>query len=111
VLAELRFVRQAQQLGFSLKEVREVAAIGLRGGRMCEKVAALCDEHLRDVDRRISELQEARRQLESARVQLSSQCGSTADGFCAAIMALPGQPPRTDPPARKRRPRSRPTRP
>jgi DNA-binding transcriptional MerR regulator len=111
VLAELRFVRQAQQLGFSLSEVREVAAIGLRGGRMCEKVAALCDEHLREVDRRISELQEARQQLETARMQVSQQCGSTADGFCAAIMALPGQDASRDPPVRKRRPRSRPARP
>ncbi len=107
VLAELRFVRQAQLLGFSLKEVREVAAIGLRGGRMCEKVAALCDEHLREVDRRIAELQGFRDQLETARGQLLGGCGSTADGFCAAIMQLPARNPRTLPPTRRRRPRSR----
>jgi DNA-binding transcriptional MerR regulator len=107
VLAELRFVRQAQLLGFSLKEVREVSAIGLRGGRMCEKVAALCEEHLREVDRRIVELQEFRQQLETARSQVAGQCGSTADGFCVAIMELSSQHAGALPPTRKRRPRPR----
>ncbi len=107
VLSELRFVRQAQLLGFSLKEVREVAAIGLRGGRMCEKVAALCDEHLREVDRRIAELRDFREQLELARGQVAAECGSTPDGFCVAIMELSTRHPRAIPPLRKRRPRPR----
>src|SRR5262249_43806340 len=110
VLSELRFVRQAQLLGFSLNEVREVAALGSRGGRMCERVATLCDEHLREVDRRIAELQEFRHQLELARRQVSNHCGSTPDGFCVAIMELPGSPAPLSAPLRKRRSRARPSR-
>ena len=86
VLAEIRFVQQAQSLGFSLDEVREVVALTTRGALPCARVAALCRTHIQEIDGRLAELQAFRDQLLAAERRAQRQCGITSDGFCAAIM-------------------------
>jgi DNA-binding transcriptional MerR regulator len=106
VVAELRFVQRAQSLGFSLDEVREVVSLTRRGALPCARVAALCRNHVEEIDRRVAELQEFRAQLLVAERQARRQCGITPEGFCAAIMT-DGRPER--PPAARLRHRPKPT--
>lgn len=85
VLSELRFVKQAQRLGFSLDEIREILGMGRGGRKPCNRVVALCDEHLREVDRQMAELRQFRRNLIAVKHQAEEGCGLTAEGFCRAI--------------------------
>jgi MerR family copper efflux transcriptional regulator len=105
VVAELRFVQQAQNLGFSLDEVREIVALTQTGGLPCARVAALCRHHIEDIDRRLIELREFRSHLLLAERQAARQCGVSAEGFCAAIMTEGPVARRAAPSRAKRRPK------
>jgi DNA-binding transcriptional MerR regulator len=87
-LAELTFVKRAQRLGFSLDEIREILGLGRAGRLPCNRVTALCDEHLREIDRQIGELQAFRKLLDAARRKAKAGCGFTREGFCKAIMGV-----------------------
>ena len=80
-LAELAFVKRAQQLGFSLEEIREMLSLG-RGGRLsCNRVSALCDTHLQRIERRMEERQRFKRQLlQAQRKRQRRAAGSQAKG-------------------------------
>lgn len=86
VLDELRFVGRAQRLGFTLTETREILSMGRSGRKPCERVVALCEAHLKDIDRRMAELRAFRRNLRNAQQLASEACGLTADGFCRAVI-------------------------
>lgn len=86
VLDELRFIERGQRLGFTLTETREILSIGRSGRKPCERVVALCDAHLKDIDRRMAELRAFRRNLQKAQALASKECGFTADGFCRAVI-------------------------
>jgi MerR family copper efflux transcriptional regulator len=45
-LAELRFIRKAQELGFSLDEIREILKLSRTGKRPCARVLSLAHQHL-----------------------------------------------------------------
>lgn len=85
-LAELAFIKRAQQLGFSLEEIREVLSLGRGGRTACSRVSTLCESHLRRIARQMVELQTFRRQLLQALRKAKAGCGSTREGFCEAIM-------------------------
>ena len=69
-LARLRFIRRAQKLGFSLKEIRVL--LGLSAKRNVEQIRRTAETKLADVESRISDL---------ARVR---------DGLALLIEACPG---------------------
>jgi MerR family copper efflux transcriptional regulator len=69
-LARLRFIRRAQSLGFTLKEVREL--LSLSAQRDVAKVKRSAQAKLMDVERRIAELEKVR------------------DGLAGLIAACPG---------------------
>ena len=87
-LAELTFVKRAQRLGFSLENIREILGLGRSGRMPCDRVTALCDAHLSEIDRQLAELQLFRKLLKRVRRKAKAGCGFTADGFCKAIMGL-----------------------
>lgn len=87
-LAELTFIKRAQRLGFSLDEIREILALGHSGRVPCNRVTALCDAHIGEIDRQMAELIAFRKLLESARRKSNAGCGFTREGFCNAIMGL-----------------------
>ena len=62
-VALLRFIRRAQGFGMSLKEVKQLLTLARQGQRPCERVRELAHEHLREIDRRIRELELLRGQL------------------------------------------------
>src|SRR5579859_5740836 len=57
-LARLRFIRRAQALGFTLKEVREL--LSLSAQRDVARVKRTAQAKLTDVERRIAELEKVR---------------------------------------------------
>jgi DNA-binding transcriptional MerR regulator len=65
-IQSLKFVRQAQELGFSLKEIRELLA--LRGGsvRACEHVRDLLEQKVSLVREKLDELKKLEQELEGA---------------------------------------------
>ena len=87
VLDELRFIERAQRLGFTLNETRDILSMGRSGRTPCERVAALCDTHLNEIDRRMAELRAFRRNLQNAKRLTQEACGYTPEGFCRAIFS------------------------
>lgn len=64
VLPRVRFIQQAQALGLTLKDVRElVTNEGQAGQQRCRRVRDLLKTRLADVDARIREMQAFRRTL------------------------------------------------
>jgi len=87
VLDELRFIERSRRLGFTLKETREILSMGRSGRMPCERVSALCDAHLDEIDKRMAEMRAYKRNLRSAKRLASQACGYTPEGFCRAIFA------------------------
>ena len=85
-LARLRFIRRAQALGFSLKEVRELLALSSR--RDVARVKGAAEQKLADVENRMAELARVR----SGLATLIAACpghGRAAD--CPILIALGGE--------------------
>lgn len=83
---ELRFVKKAQALGFSLDEVAEILQLSRSGKKPCAQVLSLGHEHLAAVDERIRQLQAFRDQLASELARWDQQdAGVTCDGLCQFI--------------------------
>lgn len=60
----LRFIRRAQDLGFSLDEITELLALRVRHASACATVEARAREKIAVVDRKIGELERMKRTLE-----------------------------------------------
>lgn len=59
----LRFIKNAQELGFSLEEIRSLLQLRGRGTASCEKVQKKAAAHARDVRERIARLRAIERVL------------------------------------------------
>lgn len=62
----LKFIRKSQQLGFSLREIRELLVLGDDSVPACVHVKELLDHKLGDVRQKIEELQTLERNLAAA---------------------------------------------
>lgn len=79
----LRFIKRAQQLGFSLEEVAEL--LSLEDGLHCREVAEIAGKKLATVRERIAQL----KTMESALATLVRKCGSNRGRLrCPLIAAL-----------------------
>ena len=59
----LRFVKRAQSLGITLKEIKPLLALAALGERPCRKVKQIARNHLEEIDAKIHELQALRNEL------------------------------------------------
>jgi MerR family copper efflux transcriptional regulator len=86
-LRQLRFIRQAKTLGFSLEEIGEVLRMRGRGQCPCDTVIALAEHHLENVGRQMRALESFRRGLSKALKQwkASGTRQLSADAFCVLI--------------------------
>src|SRR6266704_5487404 len=66
----LRFIKHAQDLGFSLKEIKELLALRVRPGSSCVDVRRKAEAKIVDVEQKIQHLQAIR----AALVELTSAC-------------------------------------
>lgn len=62
-LRRVQFIKQAQALGFTLEEIKEVLDLREQGRAPCRCVADVARKHLRELDARIKALREFRKSL------------------------------------------------
>ena len=84
-IARVRFIRQAQGLGFSLREIEELLSLRADPATDCAQVRERAVVKLEDVERKIGELERLRRALE----ELIAACpGRGALRACSIMEAL-----------------------
>ncbi len=85
---ELRFIRKAQALGFSLDEIGEILTLSRSGQAPCSHVLSLAHQHLAAVDERIRQLQKFRGQLATDLEKWNGKTTPTCGGLCQIISTL-----------------------
>lgn len=83
-LQRLLFLRRCRALGFSIEEIRSLAALASRRERSCRKVKSIAERHLEDVRRKRSDLL----RLECALSALVDSCGGGRIADCKILEAL-----------------------
>lgn len=69
-LKRLRFIRQAKELGFSLREIQSLLGLRFRSVETCDRVRAKAFEKLEEIQKKITKL----RSLEKTMKELISDC-------------------------------------
>jgi MerR family copper efflux transcriptional regulator len=69
----LRFVRRAQSLGITLKEIKPLLDLATRGEQPCKHVQKVARTHLRDINDKIRELEALRKELRTLLRQKAGQ--------------------------------------
>lgn len=83
-LAQLQFIRRAQRLGFSLKEVADLRRLESQDAS-CADTRTLAQERLADVRQRLTDLAD----IEATLAQLVDACGDRDEpGACPIMAAL-----------------------
>jgi MerR family transcriptional regulator, mercuric resistance operon regulatory protein len=82
----VRFIKRAQQLGFSLNEIRRLLALG--EAQSCGSARSLAEEKLGLVKARIADLERMRRALEDLIARCEVRRGKIA---CPIIATLSGE--------------------
>jgi len=77
----LRFIKNAQKAGFTLREIKEL--ISLDASADHERAYEIATARLKNLDEQITEMQEARNRLKL----LAGECAQKRQGQCCAILA------------------------
>ena len=83
---ELRFIKKAQGLGFSLEEIGEILKLSRAGDTPCAHVLDLARRHLRAVEHRIEQLTRFRDQLAGEVAKWDGEQAPTCRGLCEIIV-------------------------
>lgn len=87
-VAQLRFIRRAKNLGFTLEEIRELLALSADRQRGVRAVKQRTQRRLADIEARIAELERVRAGL----AELIEACpGHGAPEECPILRALDGE--------------------
>lgn len=87
-LRRVRFIRRAQQLGFTLAEIRELLALRANPRAPAAGVKALAESKLRDVEAKITDLERIR----DAVLGVACTCsGEGTSSECPILDALEGR--------------------
>jgi MerR family mercuric resistance operon transcriptional regulator len=90
VVSRLHFIKRAQRLGFSLKEISELLLLRVDSQTSCEEVKQRTEAKIAEVERKMVELQQMRQAL----LQVASLCtGQGPEGPCPMLDALDQQEP------------------
>lgn len=84
-VVRLRFIKQAQELGFSLEEIQELLALRVDASTSCAQVQARAQTKIQEIDAKIRQLQA----MQAALADLVAACeqGGT-EGECPFLDAL-----------------------
>jgi len=82
---ELRFIKKAQALGFSLEEIGEILKLSRAGDTPCAHVLDLSRRHLAALDQRIQQLIRFRDQLAGEVAKWDGEQEPTCRGLCQII--------------------------
>ena len=81
----LRFVKRAQELGFTLADVEELLSLADGGPRSCDRARTLAESQMAELDRKITDLQRMRASLG----ELVATCERPrADRSCPLLEAI-----------------------
>lgn len=87
VVARLRFIQRAKELGFTLNDTKEL--LSLRVDPSCEDVKARAEAKIADIEEKIKTLQRMKKSL----ARLTTECGGKGGGReCPILDALDGRP-------------------
>jgi MerR family mercuric resistance operon transcriptional regulator/MerR family gold-responsive transcriptional activator of gol and ges genes len=87
-LRRLRFIKQAQSLGFTLDEIRRILSLRGQGRETCRCVIAIAEATLTETEEKLRELQNFHDALKKTLARwrrLSGRSGRMAAEFCALI--------------------------
>jgi MerR family mercuric resistance operon transcriptional regulator len=62
-VSRLRFIHRARELGFSLKEIKELLFLRLDPGATCDSILDRAEEKIREIEERIETLQRMKKAL------------------------------------------------
>ena len=80
----VRFIKRAQDLGFSLDEVEELLRLRRQPGRNRARIRSVAEEKIRQIDQKVAELERMKRALQT----LVYSCHDGAMLECPIIEAL-----------------------
>jgi MerR family transcriptional regulator, copper efflux regulator len=84
-IRRVRFIKRAQELGFSLREINEILALRVDSKATASKVRERTEAKIADVERKIGSLQAIRKAL----VRLTSACnGRGPASECSILKAI-----------------------
>lgn len=84
LVQRLHFILRARDLGFAMGDVQSVLSLTDTGQQTCASVMARAENHLRDIRRRIADLERMERELS----RLARMCSGQATPECAILDAL-----------------------
>ncbi len=84
-IARTKFIKSAQALGFSLKEISEILSLRMEPGTTCGDIKARVEAKIDEVEQKIADL----RQMRKALLKLVSKCtGKGPVGQCPILEML-----------------------
>lgn len=83
-LKRLTFIRRSRQLGFSMKEIKELLTLVDDGGYTCGEIKEITNEHAKNVQQKIADLQ----RMEKMLTDISMHCADGQLPDCPIIEAL-----------------------
>ena len=83
-VARLRFIKRSQELGFSLKEVKELLTLRVRPGSGCADVRRKAEAKISDVEEKIRHLLE----IKNALVRLTDTCSGRGPISTCTILQI-----------------------
>jgi MerR family mercuric resistance operon transcriptional regulator len=84
LVKRLNFVRRSRDLGFTLEEIRGLLRLVDGGKQTCAQVEALALDHVREIKRKISDLNRLKRVLKA----MAAKCSGNKVPECPIIDAL-----------------------
>ncbi len=81
----IRFIRHAQELGFSLREIAELLSLRTDNKTSCSEIKRIAEEKITDIDKKIRSLKKIKKALQ----KLSGTCpGSGPVSDCPILEAM-----------------------
>jgi DNA-binding transcriptional MerR regulator len=85
----IRFIKQAQRQGLTLAEIRELVRLDAQhDANQCRRVQRLLERKLADLDARLVELQQFRRQLAIYLTQCNRSLDERSDAPCPVVEGM-----------------------
>ena len=89
VVARLRFIQRAKELGFTLNDTKELLSLRVDPDTSCEDVKARAEAKIADIEEKIKTL----RRMKKSLARLTTECGGKGGGSeCPILDALDGRP-------------------